>query len=476
MAEIIGRTREKEALLRCYASGKPEMAIVYGRRRIGKTFLIRETFNNRFDFYLTGLYNKNTRKQLENFANVLSETSGEDLNTPANWFEAFGLLKKYLLGLNKEGRKLVFLDEVPWMDSQRSDFVSALENFWNAWGSGQDDLMLVLCGSATAWMMDKILGDKGGLFNRDTERIYLEQFSLHDTEQYLLSNGIRLNRYEIAECYMVMGGVPYYLSKLRPGLSLAQNVDNIFFKKNSLLKGEFQHLYKALFKSSDAYVKIVEALSKKKMGLTRSEISKATGQADGGSLTKKLENLINSDLVRVDNHFGRKKKEAVYQLCDFFTMFYFTYLLNQPNDENYWSNSIDHRAHTSWTGLAFEQICMAHIPQIKKRLQITGTLSEYYAWRYFPSDQEKESGAQIDLVIDRRDEVVNLCEMKFARKPFVITKEVAMGLEKKENKFSSTNRVEKSIHSVLITTYPLAPGKYNASVQCVITLDDLFAE
>lgn len=286
--EIIGRKKEVEALQRCYKSGKPEMVIVYGRRRIGKTFLVRETFNNRFDFYLTGLYNKNTQKQLENFANVLSETSGEDITTPKNWIEAFRLLKAYLKGINREGRKLVFLDEVPWMDSQRSDFVSALENFWNGWGSGENDLMLILCGSATAWIMDKLLGDKGGLFNRDSERMYLEQFTLHETEDYLRSIGIKLNRYEIAECYMIMGGVPYYLSKLRPGLSLSQNIDNIFFKKNSLLRGEFSHLYRALFKSSDVYIQIVEILSKKKMGMTRSEIVQATGLADGGALSKSL--------------------------------------------------------------------------------------------------------------------------------------------------------------------------------------------
>lgn len=467
--EIIGRKKEKEALLRCYDSGKPEMVIVYGRRRIGKTFLVRETFNNRFDFYLTGLYNKDTKKQLENFANVLSEASGEDIETPKNWIQAFRQLKTYLQNINREGRKLVFLDEVPWMDAQRSDFVSALENFWNGWGAGQEDLMLILCGSATAWIMDKLLGDRGGLFNRDTERMYLEPFSLHATEEYLASNGIKLNRYEIAECYMIMGGVPYYLSKLRSGLSLPQNIDNIFFKKNCLLRGEFSHLYKALFKSSDAYVKIVEALSTKKMGMTRLEIVQATGMADGGALTKKLENLVNSDLVRLDPYYGRKKREAVYQLCDFFTIFYFSYLKSQPNDENYWSNTIDHRAHTTWAGLTFEQLCMAHIRQIKQKLGISGILSEYYAWRHNTS-----GGSQIDLIIDRRDEIINLCEMKFSHKHYHFSQEAAKAMENKEKDFVTTNKITKSVHPVLITTYSISPSKYNNALQAVITLDDLF--
>lgn len=470
MENIIGRKQEIATLNACYESGKAEMVIVYGRRRIGKTFLVRETFQNRFDFYLTGLYKKNKAKQLENFANALAEYSGEDCDTPRTWYEAFRMLKQYIAGISRVGRKLIFLDEVPWMDTRRSDFVSALENFWNGWGAGRKDVMLVVCGSATSWIMDRLLGDKGGLFNRDTERLYLEQFNLNETESFLRSNGINLSRHEIAECYMIMGGVPYYLSKLRRGLSLSQNIDNIFFKKNPILKGEFEHLYNALFSSSEIYIRIAEELSKTSIGLTRDEIAKKIDVSNGGNLTKVLENMVNSDLLRLDPYIGRKKKDAVYQLSDFFTMFYFKYLQNQSNDENFWSNRIDNRTHTSWAGLAFEQLCFAHMRQIKMALGITGVASEYYAWR-----NNTAGGAQIDLVIDRQDNVVNLCEIKFWNKEFHATESVAESIENKSDNLSHEFKSPKAIHPVLITTYGLAKGKYDRIFQSTITLDDLFA-
>lgn len=469
MGNIIGRKKEIQTLKQCYDSEKAEMVIVYGRRRIGKTFLVRETFENRFDFHITGLYKKSKAKQLENFANVLAEYSGEQYDVPKTWYEAFRLLKQYVSNISRVGKKLIFIDELPWMDTKRSDFVSALENFWNGWGAGQNDLMLVVCGSATAWIMDKLLGDKGGLFNRDTERIYLEQFSLKETEEYLTNNGISISRKEIAECYMVMGGVPYYLSKMRRGMSLSQNIDNIFFKKNPLLKGEFEHLYNALFTNSDSYINIVEALSKTTVGLTRDEIATQVNVSTGGNLTKMLENMVNSDLIRVDSYYGRIKKDSVYQLSDFFTMFYFKYLQNQSNDENFWSNRQENRTHTTWAGLTFEQLCFAHIRQIKSALGITGVASEYYAWR-----NNVSGGSQIDLVIDRQDNIINICEIKFYNNEYLITKTVAHNLENKVTDFLQANKCRKSIHPVLITTFGLANSKYNSIVQNVITLDDLF--
>lgn len=469
MENIIGRKKEITTLKQCYDSNRAEMVIVYGRRRIGKTFLVRETFDNHFDFHITGLYKKSKAKQLENFANVLAEYSGEQYDTPKTWYDAFRLLKQYISDISHEGRKLIFIDELPWMDTKRSDFVSALENFWNGWGSGQKDLMLIVCGSATAWIMDKLLGDKGGLFNRDTERIYLEQFSLKETEEYLTNNGILLSRREIAECYMVMGGVPYYLSKMRRGMSLAQNIDNIFFKKNPLLKGEFEHLYNALFTNSDVYIKIVEALSKTTVGLTRDEIAKQVDVSTGGNLTKMLENMANSDLISLSPYYGKIKKESVYQLSDFFTMFYFKYLQYQSNDENFWSNRQESRTHTTWTGLTFEQICFTHIRQIKNTLGISGVASEYYAWR-----NNGNGGAQIDLVIDRQDNIVNICEIKFCNDEFQITKAISDNIENKVKNFVQENKCKKAIHPVMITTFGLTNSKYNSIVQNSVTLDDLF--
>ena len=471
MEKIIGRKQEIAQLKQCYDSGKPEMVIVYGRRRIGKTFLVRETFANQFDFYLTGLFKKSKAKQLENFANVLAEYSGEEIKTPKTWYDAFRQLKHYLSGISRPGRNLVFLDEVPWMATRRSDFVSALENFWNGWGSGENDVMLVVCGSATAWIMDKLLGDKGGLFNRDTERIYLEQFTLKETESYLQSNGISLSRHEVVECYMIMGGVPYYLSKMRKGMSLSQNIDNIFFKKNPLLKNEFEHLYNALFSTSETYIKIVEELSKTTIGLTREEIAAKISISSGGNLSRMLDNMINSDLIRLDSYYGHVKKDAVYQLSDFFTIFHFKYLKQHSTDENYWCNHQDSSTHSAWTGLAFEQVCFAHIRQIKAKLGITGVASEYYAWR-----NNVNGGAQIDLIIDRNDNIINLCEIKFWKKEFTLTQAISKNIENKIEIFGKVSKGRKTVHPVMITTYGLAKSKYNDLIQNSITLDDLFRE
>lgn len=467
-SNIIGRHEEMATLASCYESNKSELVIVYGRRRIGKTFLIRETFDNKFDFYLTGLYNKSKKKQLENFSYALSEYSGETSETPSSWYEAFRLLKGYISNINHTGKKLIFLDEVPWMDNKRSDFVSALENFWNGWGAGQKDVMLILCGSATAWMMDKILGDKGGLFNRDTERIYLEQFTLKETEEFLHSNGVMLNRYEEAQCYMIMGGVPYYLAKVRRGMSLSQNIDNMFFKKNPLLKDEFNHLYNALFNKSEQYIKIAEMLSREPQGMTRSEIAQKLKLSKGGNLSKMLENMVNSDLIRIDPYYERLKKDAVYQLCDFYTIFYFKFIKDGSNDEKFWSNLAE-GAHSAWIGLAFEQLCFAHIRQMKMALGIIGVGSEYYAWR-----NNMAGGAQIDLIIDRNDHIIDLCEMKFSKQEYFLTKDDVKSLENKRDNFVGLTSTKKAVHPVLVTTYGLKPNKYSTIIQNVIILNDLF--
>lgn len=470
-ADIIGRKAEIQELTESYESGKAEFVIVYGRRRVGKTFLIRQTFENNFDFYVTGLFNKNKERQLENFSNALSEYSGEDCETPKDWYDAFRKLKQYLKNINRPGRKTVFFDELPWMDTPKSDFVSALENFWNGWGSGENDLMLIVCGSATSWITKKLFGDVGGLYNRDTRRICLQPFTLKETEEFLLANNVRFNRYEIAECYMIMGGIPFYLSKIRKGFSLAQNIDMLFFQKNCTLKDEFKHLYDALFRKSELYVKVVEVLSRKKEGCDRSEISNMTGIPNSGYLTKILSDLADCNFIAQNNLYGKKLRETVYQLSDFYTLFYFRFIKdNFGRDENFWSNRIDNPSHRTWCGFAFEQICMAHVGNIKKKLGISGVATICSVWR----EKSENGGAQIDLLIDRRDQVTDICEIKFSIGEYSITKEYAETLADKVNVFRNSVKTRNAIHLVMITSYGLKKNSYSGMVQNEITLDDFF--
>ena len=471
-SEIIGREYEIGLLDRCYASGESEFVILYGRRRVGKTYLVRKHFEGKFDFVLTGIYDKPKAIQLANFAAALEEYSGESRPVPQTWFEAFNQLKRYLSSLQKE-RQLVFIDEMPWLDTKKSNFLAAFELFWNGWGAAQDRLMLVACGSATTWITDKIFADKGGLFNRATKRIYLKQFTLYETECYLQSRKIRWNRKTIAECYMIMGGIPFYLRQLSPELTFSQNIDQIFFKQRGALWDEYDHLFATLFQSPEPYMQIVEALSKKRKGLTRTELVETTKITDSGTLTKLLKDLCGSDFVQAYAYFGSSKKNTLYRLSDFYTLFYNRFVREHyGKDPDYWTHTLTSPTHNTWAGLAFENLCLQHVPQIKLQLGIAGVLSEASSW--FVKGKDGERGAQIDLVIDRSDNVINLCEMKFAKDEYEISKEDEEDLRHKASAFQKQTKTRKALHLTMVSTYGLKRNQYSDAVQSQVLLDDLF--
>ena len=472
---IIGRIEECERLDRCMRSDSSQLVVVYGRRRVGKTFLINEYFNYKFAFKLTGVYGEKRKIQLRNFALELNRRTGVKQEDPKDWTEAFSYLRSYMESLDSSVKQVVFLDELPWLDSKRSGFLSAFEYFWNDYASTKHNFIFVLCGSATSWMDEKITKNKGGLFNRQTCRLYLEPFTLNETEKFLDKKGINWSRYEIAECYMIMGGIPYYLDLLDSELSLKQNIDNLFFRKKGELWDEFEHLYKTLFTNSDNYVAVVEALSEKRGGLTRNEICKKINSSDGGDLSKVLNNLVLSGFVSVSNIYGRKKKECLYQLSDYFTLFYFKFIKDYyGKDEHYWSNSIDNASRRVWEGLTFERLCKDHVKQIKNALGISGVLSEESSW-FVRSDEEKGiSGAQIDLVIDRRDHVVSICEMKYSIAEYEIDRTYDINLRNKIASFSKAINCKKTIQLVMITTYGVKRNKYSGVVRTQVILDDLF--
>jgi len=468
---ITGREYESKLFREFYSSNKSEFVAVYGRRRIGKTFLIREFFADKLVFDVSGLSNAKTQDQLVNFNIALNKNNlSESIPVAKKWLAAFEQLAT-LVGKSPQKRKVIFFDEIPWMDTLRSGFMTALEHFWNGWASARKDIVLIVCGSASSWIINKLINNHGGLHNRLTRVIHLKQFSLRECEQYFHSRKMDLSRYQIAECYMTMGGIPYYLSKMEKGLSVAQNIDRMFFAESAELKNEFKNLYASLFRNSADYLQVVAALSKKMKGLSRDEIVAATKFTSGGGLTEILQNLEYCGFVRSYSSFDKKKRNVLYQLVDPFTLFYYRFIeKNEYSDEHFWSNSLDTPLRHSWTGYAFGILALLHVKEIKEALSIAGIQSLVSSWR----SEKISPGAQVDLIIKRKDGIINLMEIKFSNSKFVITKSFEENLRNKIIAFKAETKTRKAVHLLMLTTYGLSENKYSETVQKELVLNDLF--
>lgn len=467
MKKLIGREKEKKILQNCYESDRAEFIIVSGRRRVGKTYLINSLYEDQFAFNYVGGHNLTQHQQLERFAQALKEYSKSKIGISLkNWTEAFDKLREYLLSLSDDSKQIIFFDEMPWIDTRKSDFVSALEYFWNSWGAQRDNLMFIASGSATSWLNDNILENQGGLHARITRHIFLEPFTLAETEKYLESRGVQWDRYQISQAYMTIGGVPFYLSLLNPTWSFAQNVDELFFATNAELRNEFDELYSALFTNADKYVSIVKALSEKRDGLTRSEISTITG-LQGSTLTRYLSNLEKCSFIICYSQFGKNIKNSIYKLCDFYTLFYFRFVeKNNTKDKKWWSNNINTPTINSWQGMSFELLCLMHLDQIKQALGINGISTAASSWR--------NENAQIDLVIDRADRLINLCEMKFSVDLYEITNDYADKLRQRRSEFLSASKTKKGVVTTFVTTYGVKQGKHSSIAEVEVVMNDLF--
>ncbi|MBP1582377.1 MAG: ATP-binding protein [Victivallales bacterium] len=470
---LIGREAETKKLKDAYMSASPEFVAVYGRRRVGKTYLIRETFGGEFAFYHTGIANVGRHEQLDRFARSLERYGAKHGKKPLrNWFEAFDRLEDYLQGY-PAGKKVIFIDELPWMDTAHSGFTSALESFWNGWASARNDIMLIICGSATSWMTSKILNSRGGLHNRLTYRIRLEPFSLAECERFLTARGIVATRRQVLEYYMVMGGVPYYWNYIAKDKSPAQNIDAMFFAPDAELREEYGHLYASLFRKPQQHIAIVTALGTKKVGMTREELLKATRLPDNGMFSQSLRELVECGFIRKYRVAGKKSHEAIFQLMDNFTLFHFRFLAEQDEGESIsWSAMQNTSKVNAWRGLSFERVCLEHISQIKRALGISGVSTRQYAWRSRPG--ETKNGAQIDLLIERADNVVNICEMKYASGQYVITKDEHAKMLHRRDAFLTETGCRKAAYITLITTDGTAHNVYWNDIQADLALDALF--
>lgn len=472
---IIGRKPEQKELLEAADAEYSRFVAVYGRRRVGKTFLIRETFNYTFTFQHAGLAKGKMKDQLLSFRASLQAASGKKYAQFKSWYEAFFALEEWL-GSLPEGKKTVFLDELPWMDTPRSNFISGLEHFWNSWASARKDILLIVCGSATSWIVNKLINNHGGLHNRLTNRIMLQPFTLSECEQYSKANNLGMSRYQIVENYMIMGGIPFYWSMMKRNLSMAQNIDALFFSHDAEgLTHEYRQLYASLFNNPEPYMNIVEALARKTRGMTREEISKIIEVKTGGELTKLLNELEWCGFIRKYNYIGRRSKDALYQLIDNFTLFHFQYMKdNRNNDPHFWTNNIDSALHRTWGELAFERVCLMHISQIKEALGISGVLSNVYSWRSEADEDKGINKTQVDLLIDRNDGVVNLCEMKFSGQEYAVTEEEEMKLRRRRGNYIEATQTKKAVHITMITPYGLKRNAHSSIAQNELSMNDLF--
>ena len=468
---LIGRKRELSVLRQALQSDQSAFVAVTGRRRVGKTFLIEEAFNYHFTFQHAGLANAQTADQLQAWQSSLRDFGLSGAVRPKSWIEAFDQLKE-VVRQSADVKKVIFIDEMPWMDTPRSKFVMALEHFWNGWASARRDVVLIVCGSATSWIVNKVFRDHGGLYGRVTHRISISPFTLAECAQYAQSRGMVMTPMQVLQTYMVLGGIPYYWSMLVKGLSVGQNIDLLFFARQAPLKHEFGNLYASLFSNPEAYIKVVTALGTKRMGMTRNElIAAGEGLADNGQLSTVLNDLEYCGFISRNNMLGQRNN-AIFQLTDNFTLFYFKYVAsNKNNDENYWTNNLNTPQHNAWAGLAFEQVCFAHVPQIKEALGIGGVSTNVCSWQHRGDKEMPE--AQIDMLIDRADGIINVCEIKYSQAPYVITADYDIKLRSKLQTFRAAEHTSKALHLTMVTTLGLSDNAYAADVQSQVTLSDL---
>lgn len=472
---LIGRIDEQKELQSCLKSSKPEFLVLYGRRRVGKTYLIREFFNNKFSFYASGINNKNNSIQLKNFYNSLKDYGFKEdgAKQPKDWLEAFRILKKFLESNNVYRdpvykKRVVFLDELPWMDGKRSDFKAGLDSFWNTYGSTQNDLVFIVCGSATSWIMNNMIKDSGGFYNRLTRKIHLLPFSLKECHLYSEQLNLNYTKNQIIECYMVFGGIPYYWDLLDSEMSLAQNIDNLCFKESGQLHDEYQALFRSLFNIKGKHREIIEALMKKSVGMQRKELASIASIGDGKSLTTALEELSECGFIRAYENYSTAKNNKFYQLIDPFTLFAKTFLIT-PTFDN-WLSFINTPAYYSWAGHAFEILCLNNISSIKNALGVSGVMTKEYSWRSKKSDR----GAQIDLLIHRRDMVINVCEIKYSIGKYEITKDYEENLLNKMQTFANEVKPNEQLVLTMITNNSLKENSHSDIIQATIDGDKLF--
>jgi uncharacterized protein len=471
--KVAGRKDEIKILETVLKSESSEFVAMYGRRRIGKTYLLRQVLQHHIIFETSGLHENSIEQQLENFWFALIELMPQIKFTspPKTWLQAFTLLKQYVNSLKGKKKKVIFLDEISWYDTPRSGFLAALDNFWNQFCSKRDDIVLTICGSAASWIINKVINNRGGLHNRITKSIQLLPFTLAETNEFLLMKNITLSKKDVIELYMCIGGVPFYYNDIPKGKSVVQIINELCFEQNATLKIEFNNLYASLFKNAHLHVAIVHALAQKQKGLTRQEIITETGLKSGGGMTTLLTELIECGFVAEIYPINKTKEDKLYRLIDEYSLFYFKFINKSKITD--WTTTFTKQPYKTWCGYAFETICLKHTKQIKLKLGISGIASNEYSW--IQKGTKTQIGTQIDLLIDRADNCISMCEVKFQNAAFELTEQYANTLREKREVFKQNTKTKKNIFITLITLYGVKQNEHSLSlISNEIVAEDLF--
>ena len=473
--EIAGRKEEITLLQSLIEKEEASFVAVYGRRRIGKTYLIRQVYKNQIIFECSGVLEENKEQQLENFWRSLNEINPQSQPPlpPKTWIEAFFQLRAYLNTQKQESKKVIFLDEIPWFETPRSGFLAALDGFWNQYCSKRNDIILVICGSAASWIIDKVINNRGGLHNRLTHHILLMPLTLGETKAFFDLKNVKLSLKDITQIYMCVGGVPFYLKNIQAGESVPQILDHLFYHKQATLKNEFQNLYAALFKNNAYHEEVVEALSTKNRGLTRNEIIEATGIKGGGGLTTVLEELTQCGFVMPIYPINKTKEDCLYRLVDEYSLFYFKFL-KAGKTQSSWAQITESPIFKIWSGYAFENLCFKHTDQIKKALGISGMITNEYS--YVSKSKTGQQGIQIDMIIDRADNCVNILEVKFQNTVYEVSENYARKLLEKSDIFKEQTGINKNIFITLLSVFGAKKNEhYLMAVTNQLLIDDLFS-
>lgn len=447
--EVVGRANEQKILENALEKETSQFIAMYGRRRIGKTYLIRSTFQKQIVFECSGLYKSEKEQLLENFWIKLSEQSGIISAPPKSWIKAFSQLEQYLNSLKNNQKKIIFLDEISWFDTPKAGFLGALSNFWNNFCTKRNDILLVICGSAASWIIEKVVNDKGGLHNRLNRTIKLNAFTLAETKQFFQAKKIKLSDKDLMQLYMCVGGIPFYLNEVESGKSVAQILDEFFLKENSIFQNEFDNLYAALFKNHQNHLAIIKALALKNKGLNRTEIAKKTKLPSGGGLSLVLEELEQCGFIGKYIDYQKPKADGLYRLLDEYTIFYLKFIQNKINQKA--QELVASQAFKVWSGFAFETVCLKHLPQIANALGISGI--NYNCYSFVDKGHLNSDGSQIDMVIDRADNCINILEMKFYNDTYTLTKKEAENLNRRVNSFLQKTNTKKSVFVTLLTMF-----------------------
>lgn len=487
MQPVIGRKEEQEVLTSAYNSSSPELIALYGRRRVGKTYLVRNTFIGKKDtvfFNVTGMKEGKIHQQLKNFANQIGAAfylSGSRLEAPKNWFDALDILANEINASSKK-KIVLFFDEFPWMVTRKSELLTALEYFWNQHGSQDPRVKLIICGSSAGWILKKIVNNRGAFYNRVTKKMHLEPFTLHQTKRYLNHLKIALNHKQIAHIYMVLGGIPFYLSQLQKGLSAIQNIAHLAFKKQSFLLEEFDNLYATLFDAGDGHIDLARVIARHRYGIGQEELPRdLPSVSSGGTLVTWLRDLEQAGFIQRFKPFSAHKKGIYYKMIDEYSLFYFHWiepikvsLQEKGMKKGYWEKLQKSPAWHAWAGYAFESLCHKHMVPIMNSLKLSDTAVPY-TWRYIPPKGSIENGAQIDLLFDRDDGMITLCEIKYTETPFALDKSYAQVLNKRIEVFKHHTKTRKQILLAIISASGLKQTIYSEEmVNGLVTLDDLF--